>query len=189
MVGGVHHDQRPLRPAPLAVVGARSGRTRGSRPPRAAARRGRAGGGPGLGLAQQQVVAVEVRAGVVASASGRRAVRVCHRHDPQVHVARQALRILADPADQLEQRVLAGRLVAVLLADEQHAPALRRAGRRGRGEPRTAAGRRPTGRSRPRRSSRARPRSREPAARSQRRLGMAPRHTAADRPPRRRSDR
>ena len=78
------------------------------------------------------MVAVEVRPGRVAARSRLRAVGVHHREDPEVHVLRQARRVARDVADQEQQRVLAGDLVAVLLRVEEDLPRGRRAGRRGR---------------------------------------------------------
>ncbi len=65
------------------------------------------------------MVAVQVGAGAVAAGAGLGAVRVHHRHDPEVHVGGQQLGLRRDVADHVEQGVLAGDLVAVLLGVEQ----------------------------------------------------------------------
>ncbi len=122
VVHRVHGDVRPLQPAPrppaLGVAGelvAVHGDV-GQEAPRDAVER------LGLGLLEGDVVAVEVGAGRVPAGVGLRSVRVDHRHDPEVDVGGQQPGVPRDVADQVEQRVLAGDLVAVLLRVEEHAP-------------------------------------------------------------------
>ena len=79
---------------------------------------------PGLGLAQQQVIAIEVGAAGQHAPVGRRAVGVAARHDDDAHPGEQRLQLARrQRGSQRQHRLAAGRLVAVLLADQpDHRP-------------------------------------------------------------------
>ena len=87
---------------------------------------------PGFGLAEQQVIAVEIGAAGQHAPIGSRAVGVAARHDDDADTGEQRLQFARrQRGGQGQHRLAAGRLVAVLLADQpDHRPVEPRDGER-----------------------------------------------------------